>query len=64
MAGKAVVLKGRYGKKIRSLRRAFNVRGIPNFVVFSGGRVVSQQPGVVNHEQMEQWLKSAAPVSV
>ena len=25
----------------------FNVRGIPNFVVFSGGRPVMQQAGVV-----------------
>src|SRR5712672_3365124 len=63
MAGKAVVLKVDTEKNPRLAAR-FNVRGIPNFVVFSGGRVVSQQPGVVNHEQMEQWLKSAAPVSV
>ncbi len=36
---------------------------IPNFVVLSRGRVVMQQPGVVSHDQMEQWLRSAAPVS-
>jgi thioredoxin 2 len=63
MAGKAVVLKVDT-EKYPQLAARFNVRGIPNFVVFSGGRVVTQQPGVVNHEQMEQWLKSAAPVSV
>ena len=63
MAGKAVVLKVDT-EKYPQLAGRFNVRGIPNFVVFSGGRVVLQQPGVVNHEQMEQWLKSAAPVSV
>ncbi len=63
MAGKAVVLKVDT-EKYPQLAARFNVRGIPNFVVFSGGRVVMQQPGVVNHAQMEQWLKSAAPVSV
>ena len=63
MAGKAVVLKVDTEKYPRLAAR-FNVRGIPNFVVLSGGRVVSQQAGVVTHDQMEQWLKSAAPVSV
>src|SRR5882762_6172759 len=63
MAGKAVVLKVNT-EKYPQLAARFQVRGIPNFAVFSGGRVVMQQPGVVNHEQMEQWLKSAAPVSV
>ena len=63
MTGKAIVLKVDT-EKYPQLGGRFNIRGIPNFVVFSGGRVVSQQAGVVNHEQMEQWLKSAAPVSV
>jgi hypothetical protein len=30
--------------------------------VLLGGRVVIQQPGLVDHEQLERWLKSAAPV--
>jgi thioredoxin 2 len=51
-------------EKYPQLAGRFNVRGIPNFVVLSGGRVVSQQAGAVSHEQMEQWLRSAAPVSV
>src|SRR6266704_2781074 len=63
MAGRAVVLKVDT-EKFPQLAARFNVRGIPNFVVFSGGRVVLQQPGAVNHEQMEQWLKSATPISV
>jgi len=63
MAGKAVVLNVDT-EKYPQLAARFNVRGIPNFVVLSGGRVVSQQAGVVSHEQMEQWLRSAAPVSV
>jgi thioredoxin 2 len=62
MAGKAVVLKVDT-EKYPQLAGRFNVRGIPNFVVLSGGRVVMQQPGVVSHDQMEQWLKAAAPVS-
>jgi thioredoxin 2 len=36
------------------------VQGIPNFVVLSGGRTVFQQAGLVSHDQMEQWLRSAA----
>jgi len=28
--------------------------------VLSGGRTVFQQAGLVSHDQMEQWLRSAA----
>jgi hypothetical protein len=31
--------------------RCFNVRGIPNFAVFSGGLLVMQQAGLVSHDQ-------------
>ncbi len=62
MAGKAVVLKVDT-EKYAQLAARFNVHGIPNFVVLSGGRVVMQQAGLVKHEQLEQWLRSAAPVS-
>jgi thioredoxin 2 len=62
MAGKAVVVKVDT-EKYPQLAGRFNVRGIPNFIVLSGGRVIMQQPGLVGHEQMEQWLRSAAPVS-
>lgn len=62
MAGKAVVLKVDTDK-YPQLGARFNVRGIPNFVVFSGGRQVMQQAGAVDHQQMEQWLRSAAAVS-
>jgi thioredoxin 2 len=63
MAGKAVVLKVDT-EKYPQLAGRFHVRGIPNFVVLFAGRVVMQQPGAVSHEQMEQWLRAAAPVSV
>ncbi len=62
MAGKAVVIKVDT-EKYPQLASRYNVRGIPNFVVLAGGRVVMQQPGVVGHDQMEQWLRAAAPVS-
>ena len=62
MAGKAVVLKVDT-EQYPQLAGRFNVRGIPNFVVLAGGRVVMQQPGVLGHDQMEQWLKSASLVS-
>ncbi len=61
MAGKALVLKVDT-EKYPQIAARFNVRAIPYFVVFSGGQVVSQQAGVVSHDQMEQWLRSAAPV--
>ena len=63
MAGQAVVLKVDTDK-YPNLAARFNVQGIPNFVVLSGGRMVRQEAGVVSHDQMERWLRSAAPVSV
>ena len=62
MAGRAVVLKVDT-EKYREIAARYNIRAIPYFVVFSGGRVVVQQAGAVSHDQMEQWLRSAAPVS-
>src|SRR6202022_1566693 len=62
MAGKAVVLKVDT-EKYPQLAGRFNVRGIPNFVVLSGGRVVMQQAGLVGHDKMEQGLWSHAPLS-
>jgi thioredoxin 2 len=62
MPGKAVVLKVDT-EQYPQLAERFNVRGIPNFAVFSAGRLVMQQAGLVRHDQMEQWLRSATPVS-
>ena len=62
MAGKAIVLKVDT-EKYPQLAVRFHVRGIPNFAVFFGGRLVMQQAGLVSHDQMELWLRSAAPVS-
>ena len=62
MAGQALVVKvdtDRYPE----VAARFKVRGIPNFVVLNAGRVVMQQAGVVQHTQMEQWLRSVRPAA-
>jgi len=38
----------------------YNVMSIPNFVVLKSGQVVFQQPGLVDHRQMADWLRKAA----
>jgi thioredoxin 2 len=58
MAGKAIVLKVDTEQQPQLAAR-YNVRGIPNFVVFAKGKLVQQQAGVVGHEQMEAWLDAA-----
>ncbi len=63
MTGRAIVLKVDT-ERHPDLASRFNVRGIPNFAVFSRGRLVKQQAGLVDHEQMESWLESAARGSV
>ncbi len=62
MAGKALVLKVNTEANPQ-LSTRFQVGGIPNFVVLSRGQTVFQQAGLVGHEQMEQWLRSALPVA-
>ena len=59
MAGKAIVLKVDTERN-QQLAARFRIQGIPYFAVFNGGRSVIQQAGLVDHFQMEQWLKSAA----
>jgi thioredoxin 2 len=59
MAGQAVVLKVDTDKN-QQLAARYSVRGIPNFAVFFSGKLVRQQAGVVDHNVMEGWLKSAS----
>ncbi len=59
MLGKAVVLKVDTEAN-QELAARFNIRGIPNFAVFFNGRLVTQQAGLVDHDQMERWILSAA----
>ncbi len=58
-AGRALVLKVDT-EQYPQLAARYNVRGIPNFVVFRNGALKYQQAGVVSHQQMELWLKNAA----
>lgn len=62
MAGRAIVVKVDT-ERYPDLAAKYNVRGIPNFIVFYAGRLVTQQAGLVDHNQMENWLRSAGPVS-
>ena len=59
MAGKAIVLKVDTEANPQLAAR-FQIRGIPNFVVIHGGRTIFQQAGLVDHTQMEHWLRAAA----
>ena len=58
MAGRAIVVKVDT-ERHPELAARFNIRGIPYFAVFYQGRPIMQQAGVVNHQQLEDWLKSA-----
>ena len=53
MAGKAVVINVDT-EKYAHLAGRFDIRGIHNFVVLSGGPVVIQQAGLLGHDQMEE----------
>jgi len=57
MAGKAVVLKVDTEANPQ-LSARFQIRGIPNFVVMAGGKMVMQQAGLVGHDVMEEWLRN------
>ena len=57
MAGKAVVLKVDT-ESHPELAERYGVRGIPNFAVFRGGRLVFQQPGLVPSATMQSWLET------
>lgn len=59
MAGKALVLKVDT-ESHPELGARYGVRAIPNFLILRGGRVVRQQPGLIDHRQMRSWLEQAA----
>jgi thioredoxin 2 len=58
MAGCGIVVKVDT-ERFPQLAARFKVQGIPNFIVFSGGLPAIQQAGVVDHQQLESWLRSA-----
>ena len=59
MAGKGIVLKVDTEVE-QGLAARYRVQGIPNFMVFAGGKAVRQQAGMVGHEVMSGWLREAA----
>lgn len=59
LAGRAIVLKVDT-ERFPQLAAQYNVRGIPNFAVFSQGRLQFQQAGLVDANTMESWLTQAA----
>jgi thioredoxin 2 len=59
LAGRAVVLKVDT-ERFPELASRYNVRGIPNFAVFSGGKLQFQQAGLVDAGTMKTWLTRAA----
>jgi thioredoxin 2 len=59
MAGRGVVMKVNT-ELWPALAERYKVMSIPNFAVFKDGRLVFQQAGLVDHNQMALWLKNAA----
>ncbi len=59
LAGRAVVLKVDT-EKFPELAARYNVQSIPNFAVFSGGKLEFQQAGLVDANTMKSWLARAA----
>jgi len=53
LAGKALVLKVDTDA-LADLAQRYQVSSIPNFAVFSGGRLVRQRAGAVDHRQLER----------
>jgi thioredoxin 2 len=62
MAGNAIAIKVDT-EKYPHIAARYNVRGIPNFLVLYHGSPVHQQAGLVDHTQLEAWLKTATPAS-
>jgi len=58
LAGRALVLKVDT-ERHPELAARYDVRGIPNFVVLRGGRVVSQHAGLAPAPEMQRWLEEA-----
>jgi|SRR5687768_1147768 len=54
LSGKALVLKVDTDA-LGDLAQRYQVQSIPNFAVFSGGRLVRQRAGAIDHRQLERW---------
>ncbi len=54
LSGKALVLKVDTDE-LNDLAERYQVQSVPNFALFSGGRLVRQRSGAVDHRQLERW---------
>lgn len=54
LSGKALVLKVDTDA-LGDLAERYQVQSIPNFAIFSGGRLVRQRSGAIDHRQLERW---------
>jgi thioredoxin 2 len=54
LSGKALVLKVDTDE-LADLAERYQVQSIPNFGVFSGGRMIRQRSGAIDHRQLERW---------
>lgn len=54
LAGKAIVLKVDT-EVLQELSERYSIQSIPNFALFSGGRIVRQRAGAVDHRTLERW---------
>jgi thioredoxin 2 len=59
LAGRAIVLKVDT-EQHPELAARYQVQGIPNFAVFSGGNLTFQQAGLVDANTMKSWLTRAS----
>ncbi len=58
MAGRALVLEVNVDEN-PSLAARYGVQSIPNFLVFSGGRLLLQRAGLVPRSEMRRWLEQS-----
>ncbi|MEO8700790.1 MAG: thioredoxin domain-containing protein [Kofleriaceae bacterium] len=54
LAGKALVLKVDTDE-LGDLALRYQIQSIPNFALFTGGRLVRQRAGAIDHRQLERW---------
>jgi thioredoxin 2 len=59
LAGEAIVLKVNT-EEYPALAARYQVRSIPNFALFRGGALAWQQPGLLDHRQLEQAVRRGA----
>lgn len=57
-SGRALVLKVNT-EQLPALAARYRVQGIPNFAVFSGGRLLRQQAGAMREPELQRFLEGA-----